>query len=235
MTLIQNYTETNTLSNLIHGSVYQNLLKSQTENKIIFPLLLYFDDFESGNPLGSKAGNYKIGALYYTIATIPPIYLARLENIFLSTIFYTGDRAQFGNTSTFGNLIDELKNLEANGITISTESGIDHVYFSVICIIGDNLGLHTILGCVESFSAASYCRFCTTIRTDAETQTVENQYSVRDVKDYDNHLLQNVGLKEHCIFNQLGTFHIYNNLSCDIMHDLYEGVHSFWIFHPRFI
>ncbi|KAK5648036.1 hypothetical protein RI129_002928 [Pyrocoelia pectoralis] len=213
-------------SNLIHGSVYQNLMKSQ-KDKMILPLILYFDDFESKNPLGSKAGYYKIGALYYTISTLPPHLITKLENIFLSAIFYSGDRVQFGNNSTFHKVLKELKNLELNGIVFNIGKEMKHVYFTVACIIGDNLGLHSILGCLESFSATTFCRFCITTKTCTELQTIEDEKSIRYVRDYTNHLSQKLGVKENCIWNGLNNFHIYENLSCDIMHDLYEGIHRY--------
>lgn len=62
------YCNSTPMSNIIMGKTWNTI---NTENKeIILPLILYFDDFESGNPLGSHAGCYKIGAVYFTIATI---------------------------------------------------------------------------------------------------------------------------------------------------------------------
>ncbi|EZA59657.1 hypothetical protein X777_16728 [Ooceraea biroi] len=58
-------------------------LKDQFSEKIVLPLLLYFDDFEINNPLGSHSGINKIGVVYYTIPSIPNDYSSLLENIFL--------------------------------------------------------------------------------------------------------------------------------------------------------
>jgi len=39
--------------------------------KTVMPLILYFDEFETCNPLGSHAGIYELGTMYFTIAFTP--------------------------------------------------------------------------------------------------------------------------------------------------------------------
>lgn len=45
---------------------------------------------------------------------------------------------------------------------------------------------------------------------------------------YENEILVNdsslTGRKEECVWNQIDSFHVANNKSVDIMHDIYEGV-----------
>lgn len=48
------------LSNVIQGDLW--LKKYHDSGKIIIPLYLYFDEFETRNPLGSHAGEEKLGA-----------------------------------------------------------------------------------------------------------------------------------------------------------------------------
>lgn len=95
--------ETNVLTNVIQGTLWKNLVNNSNENDSVIqvPLILYFDDFESGNPLGSHAGQYKLGAVYVSVATVPPEKSSRLENIFLAQLFYSRDRATFGNKVIF--------------------------------------------------------------------------------------------------------------------------------------
>ena len=57
-------------------------------------------------------------------------------------------------------MIKELKFLKEEGITINYPSGVKRIYFDLALIVGDNLGLHSIFGLVESFSANKFCRFC---------------------------------------------------------------------------
>lgn len=49
------------------------------------------DDFETGNPLGSKATVHKLSAFYFTIENMPSIYRAKIENIYLFCLCYSDD------------------------------------------------------------------------------------------------------------------------------------------------
>lgn len=61
----------NVLSSIIQGQLWKKI-ENIYGNKIVFPLLLFYDDFEPNNPLGSRAVIYKIGAVYISLACIPP-------------------------------------------------------------------------------------------------------------------------------------------------------------------
>lgn len=56
--------------NYVQGALWRE--KKKFGNKIVLPLILYFDDFETDNPLGSHQGLAKCGAVYVTIACLPP-------------------------------------------------------------------------------------------------------------------------------------------------------------------
>lgn len=73
--------------------------------KIVIPYFLYFDDFETNNPLGSHAGVQKLGAMYISFPGCPPEFYSKLENIFLVLLFNTIDRKQLGNQALFQKLM----------------------------------------------------------------------------------------------------------------------------------
>lgn len=181
--------------NMVQGSLWKSITSETTSNKIIIPLVLYFDDFEVDNPLGSHAGCYKIGCLYYTIPTIPPQYSSRLENIFISTLFYSTDRSHYGNVAIFKHVINELKFLEKNGIYL--ENNKRQIYFALCFVLGDNLGVHSILGLTESFSSKYCCRFCLAKKNESKELFTEQSKLLR-IKDQYVHHLQNkdFGIKE---------------------------------------
>jgi len=105
------------------------------------------------------------------------------------------------------------------------------LYFSLALIVGDNLGLHSILGFSESFMANFPCRFCKTSKADCNTQTTQNNNSLRNMTNYSEDLIINnlalTGIKEPCIWNNVINFHVTNNFSVDLMHDCLEGVCSY--------
>lgn len=201
-------------------------------NKIVLPLILYFDEFEVGNPLGSHASIHKLGAIYVTIANILPKFRPKLENILLFALFHSSDLKRFGNKELFHDLIIVLNKLGTEGIGITVNGLIYQIYFVLALIIGDNLCQRTILGFNESFSANYPCRFCKVNKQDQgkklqiskELLRTENTYT-EDV----SHLgtMQNRDIRENSVWNDVILFHVSKNMSVDIMHDFYEGIGNF--------
>lgn len=52
---------------------------------------LFYDDFETANPLGSKRGIHKLGAIYFTLRNFPPVFNSSLVNIHLCALFHAQD------------------------------------------------------------------------------------------------------------------------------------------------
>lgn len=65
-------------------------------------------------------------------------------------------------------LFETFEVLEKEGIEIPLYSA--HVRGSVVQVTGDNLGLHSLFGLVESFSARYCRRFCLTEKDDFQTE-----------------------------------------------------------------
>lgn len=179
------------------------------------------DDFEICNPLGSHAEVYKICALYFSIPCLPLQIESKLDKIFFAQLCYSEDRKQFGNEKVFCILLSDLLDLEKDGLFINVENKEIRVKFCVASIIGDNLALHSMLGFNESFSSSYFCRFCYCLKADSHNMTSENTKMLRHCFNYDLLLLNN-GLREYSTWNKLTNFHVYQNLFCDILHDLYE-------------
>jgi len=129
-------------------------------SKVSVPLILYNDDCETVNPLGSKVVVHKLGFLYFTIKSLPPEFLSKLSSHFLVAVYKSDDAKIYGIDSVLLPVIEELKDLEVNGITINTSHFKGEIRFSVPQLCGDNLGLNAILGFTESFSGNYFCRMC---------------------------------------------------------------------------
>ena len=143
------------ITNIIQGKLWKEMQKD-SGSKFYLPLYIHSDDWESGNPLGSHAGDNKFGAVYARIACLPPKYASNLRHTFLVLLFRSDHRHVYGNKAIFHVLIKELNYLREHGIVVNGE----RIYFQLILILGDNLGLHSILGLTECFSANFPCRIC---------------------------------------------------------------------------
>jgi len=215
------------LCNIIQGKLWKETIAPKFLDKLVLPLILYFDDYETNKELGSHTGVHKLGATYCKIACLPPEFQSSLENVFLVNLFHSTDKV-FGNANIFRKILNELKYLEDIGITVVTENEIVQIYFAMCLFTGDNLGANSILGYVESFSANYYCRVCKEHKKVMQKQTISNPLMRRNVTNYNADLIiansTDTGIKSECIFNELKSFHVVENIHLDIMHDLDEGV-----------
>lgn len=218
---------TQTISNIVQSTFWKNKA-AHFKDKIVLPLILYFDDYENNNPLGSHKGISKCGAVYVTIPCLPPEFQSKVENIFLFILFNTLDRSTFKNTIIFQKVIEELTFLRDEGIIIHLETGDIRVYFDLTLIVGDNLGIHSIFGFVESFRAKKFCRFCLIDNANINNVLKESDCILRDPQNYESLKNKNnpqlSGIKEDCIFNKIPGFHVTENPGVDVMHDFLEGI-----------
>ena len=198
------------ISNVIQTSFWKRKMV-RFGNKIVFPLFMYFDDYENNNPLGSHKGVSKCGAVYLSIPCLPPEFQAKIENIFLFILFNTLDRTAFKNSVIFEKVIQELTFLQDEGITINLTTVEVKIYFDLAIIIGDNLGLHSIFGFNESFRANKFCRFCLIDFNNINNVFKESDCILRDVLNYNELSSKDKaisGIKEICIFNKIPGFHV---------------------------
>lgn len=58
----------NIVTNVLPSDLWQKKYANRDLDGLMLPLFVYYDDFESGNALGSHAGVNKFGAVYVSIA-----------------------------------------------------------------------------------------------------------------------------------------------------------------------
>lgn len=153
----------------------------------------------------------------------------------LAAIFKGRDYKHFGNEKCLYTLVRELKQNEENGITISTPEGDKTAYFVLGLVLGDNLGLNTILGFASSFSAHFFCRFCKDIKSSTHKDCVINHNLLRNEINYAEDVsigeVSLTGIKVNSILNSINSFHVTRNFAVDIMHDIFEGICHFDMCH----
>lgn len=106
---------------------------------------MFFDDYDTNNPLGTHAGIQKLRAIYISLSPCLPFeYSSKLNDIFLVLLFNLNIRKDFGNQIVFNKFIEETNFLETSDIDIVVNNTNYKLYFSLALIVGDNLGLHYI-------------------------------------------------------------------------------------------
>ncbi|CAI6360173.1 unnamed protein product [Macrosiphum euphorbiae] len=224
MTTLKN--NSGVITNFIQGSYWQTRIKHH-EGRLVLPLFMFFDDYESGNVLGSHSGIHKLGAVYVSIPCLPPNRSTTLSNIFLALLFHSSDRVQFGNRVIFNSIIDEFNFLMKTGVYIDSLKFKGTIYFELGLILGDNLGLHAITGFVESFSSNFCCRICTMNKENIKTQCYEDKSLLRSTEQYfidvERKDLSSTGIKEKCVWLDINDFNLFDQVGVDVMHDMFEG------------
>lgn len=212
------------LSNFVQGSLWKEKVSLYPKKNLI-PYLLYSDDMEINNPLGSHSGSHSICNIYYSFPCLPLIKESKLDNIFYAAVIKSADVKLYGNEKCFRRLVQEIKNLEVDGLEFENNL---HVHFIMVLVIGDNLGLNSILGFSKSFSSNFFCRLCISRKNDTQKLSVENPNLLRNITNYRPDVATDspefTGIITCSLLNEIPSFHVTKNFYVDIMHDIFEGV-----------
>ena len=112
----------------------------------------------------------------------------------------------------------EMDDLETNGFQVHVNGELVQVYICVVQVTGDNLGLNSILGFVESFTAGYPCRLCKVKRDEFGKHFTETD-KLRTRESYEHDLALNdytvTGIKEPCCYNVVPSYHVSQNVYSD--------------------
>ncbi len=194
-------------------------------------LLLYCDDFEICNPLGTSRKKHKVTGIYWVLADIPTVLRSTLSSIYLAVLCKADDIKTFGYPRVLEPLLSDLKSFEEDGVFVPCLGKI--IKGTVFSVIADNLGAHSVGGFVESFSGTYVCRFCIgersqfqelEVRTGAFPGRTKPQHKL-DVEVALDSNTPSHGVKRHCAITQrLNHFHVTTGYPPDILHYLLEGI-----------
>lgn len=220
----------NLLKGLSDGYVIKRI--NSTMNHVpSLNIILYQDSFEVCNPLGSSKVKHKVFAMYFRLDVQER---SKIDAIQLVLLTYDKYLKIFSQDQIFGALVNDLSNLEQNGVNIKTDLDNINIFPFISCISGDNLGSHYLGGYTENFSTSIYfCRYCEVDRPAFEENPCEKgicrKYDehLKHVEEFvlSNDLKDSKGIKIDSIFNKLKYFNtVMPGLPPCAAHDLFEGV-----------
>ncbi|HLX53398.1 MAG TPA: hypothetical protein VKR58_05640, partial [Aquella sp.] len=191
-------------------------------NSNALQIQLFFDEFETVNPLGSRRGIHKIGAIYFTLQNFPSFLNSKLKFIHLLALYYSEDCKKYGLQKILDQIVQDFRKLESEGVDVV---GVGKFTGTVSTVSHDNLGANSLYGFNESFSSNYYCRFCLTSGEEAQSLFSHSEMRIRNSQDHSNHVKESYfGVKANCALNNLQFYNFMTSPSVDIMHDLLEGV-----------
>ena len=171
--------EDNVLSSILQGKLWREHILPRFNGKIVMPITLYSDSFEADNANGSHSGDHSINSVHFSLPAIPQQYQSSLENIFVTALMLKKHLGE-GMEECFGHIIDQLTQLEEEGLEINGM----RIYFVLVLVRGDNAGLHNVLGFVECFVANFCCRFCRVHRDVMRQMTILDPALLRTQENY---------------------------------------------------
>lgn len=121
-------------------------------------LIMYYDEVQTGNPIGPAATCGKLGAVYYTLGNFDKYDRSKTRYIYLALLFQTNILKHHDMQDVMHGLVHELNHLEEFGLDYAAEK---HTDVRVLFFVSDNLAAHELAGLEKSFSNAEHgCRFC---------------------------------------------------------------------------
>nr|XP_054599134.1 uncharacterized protein LOC107389155 isoform X1 [Nothobranchius furzeri]XP_054599135.1 uncharacterized protein LOC107389155 isoform X1 [Nothobranchius furzeri] len=215
------------------GAIFKEKVLSNEES---ISLILYIDDFEICNPLGTSKRKHKICGLYWTLGNLLPGCNSALSSIYLAALIKSNDLKSYSYAKVLEPLIRDLLFLEQSGLYVpklgKTLKG------TLQCVVADNLAAHGIAGFVENFTGDYICRFCTAKSSQYQTTEVNRgTFTLRDKNIHSDHLksLEGTeisscyGVKSNCVLSELLYFDLTKGFPPDLAHDVFEGIVPFEI------
>ena len=108
----------------------------------VIPLILYCNDFEIDNAIGTHHCFHKIGTVYFALGCLLDEYASQLENIFLPQFHDTVDYNNCVTERIFYKLIEQLIKIETVYITTIVNGIQRQVKFAIFIMAGNSLAIH---------------------------------------------------------------------------------------------
>lgn len=202
-------------------------------------LQIAYDDFEICNPLGPVAGRHNISGFYLSIRNVPIQFRSKIDNIYINCVCNAND-LKTQNTdynNVWDVIVRDVQELEQKGVIIDRANNV-RLRGTIVQLAGDNMAVNSGLGFSGSFSASFYCRICMMSHEECQRATIDDPTKHRTKQNYEDCLRKaeeltkadlkvTKGIKYNCNLNKCEYFHIIENPTVDIMHDVLEGAIPF--------
>jgi len=145
---------------LSHPKVLEMIDQPQKYRNGYLQIIIYSDEIEICNPLGSHASKNKLLMFYFTLGNINPKYRSKLAPIRLLAIAKKSELSECGVDGILGRLYEDLVILYG-GVNIQTGNGERQIFGALVSICGDTLAQHELCGFKEGDGFAyGKCRQC---------------------------------------------------------------------------
>jgi hypothetical protein len=205
-------------------------------------LVLYNDDIEIVNPIGTHVKKHKLTLFYYMLGNIPPQFRSKLTCIQLVAVAKTADLKKYGLDGLLKDFIDTVNRLSQGGIVMEVKGIAKTIEGALIVAPADTLASQWIGGFKEGVGFAyKICRTCEATKDQYKTKIGANDFENRDEAVHRERCqtMQNLSKRARtywskewginsssCLLKVVG-FPLCSGLVHDPMHILLEGILKF--------
>ncbi|XP_040070153.1 uncharacterized protein LOC120843001 [Ixodes scapularis] len=226
------------LHDVTDGEFTKELIRNGDQDSIL--ILLYTDELEIVNPLGSAAGTHKLLVVYFSIVNFHPKYRSQLSSMHVLAVVKYADVKTYGLQPILDPLLTDLSLLRESGFDVCHDGVNHHVTVTVVGVVRDNLSLHRIGGFSACFGKGKVCRFCLASSKELKRLPNERLCVIRTADTQKSHIeavnlnpasAKLYGVKGESPLLTLPGFDVTSQLLPDAMHDVLEGGIAFVLKH----
>ncbi|CAF4249654.1 unnamed protein product [Rotaria magnacalcarata] len=193
---------------------------------------LYTDDIGLTSPLGAKKDEQKITMVYFQLEDLPDTVRSTLKSIGLVAMCHSEYLSIPENKKKFFEIIiEDLNNLQTNGLLIPTLNRQFNFAFSVLS--GDHLANNFMGGFQKNFNSGQCCRICHFSYDEKLIPLTDITFTQCSIDEHDRLVQQALmlnngiiiqGVSDTSPLSKLIGFHAVKSLPNDPMHDFNEGL-----------
>uniref|UniRef100_A0A224YW03 Enspm-3 dr n=1 Tax=Rhipicephalus zambeziensis TaxID=60191 RepID=A0A224YW03_9ACAR len=196
-------------------------------------LILYSDELEIVNPLGSKRGIHKVIVVYFSVLNIHARHRAQLRCIHVALVAPYRLVDKHGMNAILKPVVSDIATLETTGFSVRINSATINVRAILVAFSGDNLSMNRLGGFTCCFNRGRPCRFCTAPYATFGAVSHEMDVQIRNRHLHETHIqgakvnqplsTALYGVKGESPLLSIGYFDVTLQLPPDLMHDVLEG------------
>ena len=222
------------------GNMYKTHPLFSTDPRAL-QIILYTDDLEITNPLGTHTKKHKVQMLYFTLGNIPPQFRSKLSAIYLLGIAKTIHVKRHGITSLLRDFISTINDLSSTGIEFVVNGAPTLMKGALSMVLADTPAANSLGGFKEGVGfAAKPCRSCKISSSEVAAKHNARQLEHRSLQQHRElvDLMANpelpkyekqrwskeLGINQRSCLMDITLFDICTDLPHDPMHVLLEGV-----------
>ena len=204
-------------------------------------IILYADDLEITNPVGTHTKKHKICAFYFTLGNLYPEHRSQLSSIFLLAIAKTKYVKKHGINALLRDFITTINQLSSTGIEFTINNEQKCIKGALIMVQGDTPAAQWLGGFKEGVAFAHMpCRTCKIDQNELKHVFSDSNFRNRSFEEYtemcsaleDSNLTMKSrkfwskmwGINQRSVLAKVSHFDVCKCIVHDPMHVLLEGV-----------